>query len=380
MREDLTRQSVRARLAALPKPKETEWELELPEEKSDAEIAELAAGRGGQSGIVEDAAVVEKRQAEAERAKRLQQLARESDVIRRALPLPSVVDVPSLMEQVRLESGPASSNGKISDVQSGKAHILREAILSLSRDVARFPNPTPTVSVTDPHPLSIRAKPRPTSTTPLAQIPRSSVPASDRFSESQLSDARRLILAEAGGESGLATASTSFEKYSSLVEISDEPESSDDDDDTRAGQNKLAHTPAIPGLGAYEEDEDEDRLVFLASSFSSVQAQILATATNSNKLEKKLAVRVGGYISRAHTLRQSLLTRSRELADAKLELAMRTDMVHAERAQVLERLERLRDELEYVKRREREAQEVYRARRDELAAGAGANGSPMDMS
>ncbi|PWY67262.1 hypothetical protein BO94DRAFT_570071 [Aspergillus sclerotioniger CBS 115572] len=84
MHEKFARQSIRGKLAALPKPKETEWELEeLP-----SESAEPAAAAGY---VEEDSAERDRRENEARQRAAEAELKRQTQVYQRALPRPSRV-------------------------------------------------------------------------------------------------------------------------------------------------------------------------------------------------------------------------------------------------------------------------------------------------
>ena len=83
-------------------------------------------------------------------------------------------------------------------------------------------------------------------------------------------------------------------------------------------------------------------------------------------MEKKLALHLGGYQQRATMLRQKIGDTAQSLEKAKNSLdAFRTLQV-SEEAAIARRLEGLRSEVEFISRREREAQDLYRARKEEL--------------
>ncbi len=96
-------------------------------------------------------------------------------------------------------------------------------------------------------------------------------------------------------------------------------------------------------------------------------------AENGNKLEKKLALHLGGYQQRAKTLRAKINEAGEALDQATTALETFRTLQLAEEAVLPKRLNALREEVGFVSRRERQAQEVYRARRDELAE-VGVNG------
>lgn len=71
---------------------------------------------------------------------------------------------------------------------------------------------------------------------------------------------------------------------------------------------------------------------------------------------------------RNKTLRQKMVDAHEALEKARIELNTKRIVAVGEEAAMGGRLERLREEVEAVSRRERGAQEVYRERKDELDA------------
>lgn len=75
---------------------------------------------------------------------------------------------------------------------------------------------------------------------------------------------------------------------------------------------------------------------------------------------------MGGYQQRAKMLRQKIGEAADALTKARYSLdGFRTLQINEE-ATISRRLEALRDEVNFVSKREREAQELYRNRREEL--------------
>lgn len=97
-----------------------------------------------------------------------------------------------------------------------------------------------------------------------------------------------------------------------------------------------------------------------------IQDTILAAAEKGNKNESKLALHLGGYQQRAKTLRNKIVEAGEALVKAKVELDTFQTLQIAEEAAIPRRLEALREEVSFVSRREREAQELFRARKEEL--------------
>jgi pre-mRNA-splicing factor CDC5/CEF1 len=92
-------------------------------------------------------------------------------------------------------------------------------------------------------------------------------------------------------------------------------------------------------------------------------------------MEKKLTLHLGGYQNRAKILRQKIAEASEALTKATISLDSFRTLQISEEAAISRRLEGLRGEVEFVSRREREAQDLYRARKEELTSlSAGTNG------
>lgn len=98
-----------------------------------------------------------------------------------------------------------------------------------------------------------------------------------------------------------------------------------------------------------------------ASAFTTtLTAQLLPLASTANKLEKKLALHLGGYQARAKTLRKKIAEAAEAVERARLALDGFQTLRVGEEAALGRRLERLRGEVGVVTRREREGQERYR--------------------
>jgi pre-mRNA-splicing factor CDC5/CEF1 len=92
----------------------------------------------------------------------------------------------------------------------------------------------------------------------------------------------------------------------------------------------------------------------------------MTDAEKGNKMEKKLALHLGGYQKRAVTLRQKIVEAADALEKAAVGLDTFRTLQIAEEAAIPSRLEALRAEVAFIARREREAQQLYRARKEEL--------------
>ncbi len=118
--ENLLRQSLRAKLSSLPRPKEQEWELEeLPSESVETD------GKG--QATEEDAAELDRRRAEAERLAAVAEFRRQTQVFQRSLPRPRHIDYDAMAKD---------AEGLPDPVQS---MIAKEAALLIAHDALQHP-------------------------------------------------------------------------------------------------------------------------------------------------------------------------------------------------------------------------------------------------
>ncbi|KAK4889342.1 Pre-mRNA-splicing factor cef1 [Elasticomyces elasticus] len=297
LREQAAKSSLRGKLAGLPKPRETEWELEVPDDDLDESV-----GVGGEmSG--EDAGVRDQRIAERDYADKVKDLGRQTMVVQRGLPRPKMVDFEGLMGRA----------GGIEDPI--ERQIAEESARLMASDAQKFGG---------------------------ARV-KGTVVAIEVLDEEAARNAKMEVLLEMGQDADRALFGQAFER-----------------------EWEVAHAGTIlPGLVGYADDElDEGQLV--AEAFAAVEEKLTVEAEKGASLEKKLGKVHGGYIARQKVLKSKIAQ-----AAAKLEV-MRVDgetgrwAMVAEESGVGERMEGLRGEVGFVSRREREAQDVYRGRREEL--------------
>ena len=103
-----------------------------------------------------------------------------------------------------------------------------------------------------------------------------------------------------------------------------------------------------------------------ANPQQNVQDSIMASAEQGAKLEKKLALHLGGYQKRQKMLRDKIVAAHEELEKARNALAGLRTLAVSEDVAINRRLDKLREEASLVSRREREAQDEYRKAKDEL--------------
>ena len=297
LREKALQSQIQSQFAALPKPKELDFELELPEEQSESyEGVELSE---------EDAEERDRRNQALREAAERAEFKRRTQVMQRNLPRPSELDTNVLLKDASQVSDPI------------EALIAQETALLIANDALKYPSPGSKVQGSS-RPLEV-------------------------FDDETLQKASLEILLELPADERAKRLQDSESAWSTL------------------------HSAAssLPGLASYEDDPiDTDQVII--ESLDKVHSQLMDDAEKGNKLEKKLALHFGGYQQRAKTLRQKIGEAAEALEEETRKLASFRDMQVAEEAGMGRRLEGLRGEVEFVRRREREAQEGYRARMQEL--------------
>lgn len=193
--------------------------------------------------------------------------------------------------------------------------IAREAALLIVNDAIKYPL---------------------TAAKPVAQSPRL-----DQIDDDALAEARRQILIEAKVK---------------LV-----PE------EIEATWAKANNNSLLLGLGCYD-DEEEEELNAMKAAFDEIQDTMIASAEKGGKLEKKLNLHLGGYKQRAEMLRKKIGDSTVELEKATNALNAFKILANSEEIAVRNRLAALRDEVGFVSKREREAQELYGRNKEELNA------------
>ncbi|KAI1188938.1 pre-mRNA splicing factor component-domain-containing protein [Nemania serpens] len=295
LRELAMKHQLKQGLASLPKPKETEWELELPETQQEMVASD---------GLDEDAEVRDQRQRAIREAQEQLELKRRTQVMQRGLPRPDFVDIETLTREVSAVSDPI------------EALIAREAALLIAHDAVRYPL------------AGSKVKGNPTR---LQQI-----------DDASLAEARLKI----------------------LMDVKDKPKP----EEVQAVWERENSNALLLGLGCYENDEEEQQVAAMRSAFDAAQESTIATAEKCSKLEKKLNLHLGGYQQRAKTLRSKMGEAAEALEKATFALGNFRTLAVSEEIASRSRLEALREEVNYVSRREREAQEAYCRTKEELDA------------
>jgi pre-mRNA-splicing factor CDC5/CEF1 len=299
-------------LASLPKPKDTEWELELPDEQEEINGLEEISE--------EDAEIRDARARQIRLAQEKLDFRRRTQVMQRGLPRPGALDIDAYLEE--------------------NAHdiVMREAALLLAHDAVRYPVPGSKVrGDVLLHPLL-------------------------QLDDEALANARLMI---------------ALEVPDNLAEKSSET--------FKAAWADAHKSSLLPGLAAYEDDDEIDEHQMLVEAFDvskiktarphvykqltchqNIQDSIVTAAEKGTKLEKKLALHLGGYQQRGKMLRQKIAEAHEALEKATYSLDSFRTLQISEEAAIQRRLEGLREEVGFVSKREREAQDLYRTRMEEL--------------
>ncbi|KAJ4320987.1 Pre-mRNA-splicing factor cef1 [Fusarium piperis] len=293
MREVALRSQLKSGLASLPKPKDTEWEFDIPDDQKEAmQVDEMTE---------EDAAERDRREQERREAEEALEFRRRTQVMQKNLPRPVRVNFTDLVKKASRIANEA------------QALIAKESAMLMANDAMRYPLPGGQVN----------GAPR----------------ALQHIDDDALAEARLLIMSETKPLPSLEDIQNAFE--------------------ARASSSLLL------GLGCYNDDEEEQG-VAMKAAFDSVQDSIMASAEQGAKLEKKLSLHLGGYQKRQKMLRDKMGGASDALEKARSALAGFKTLAISEDVAIERRLNALREEVGFVSRREREAQEEYRKAKEEL--------------
>lgn len=315
-------------LSSLPKPKNTEWDLELPEEQEEV--------NGTEELSEEDAELRDRRNRQIREQQERLDNKRRTQVMQKNLPRPSAIDVEAMIKAASQISDPI------------EAMIAREAASLQANDALRYPISGAKV--------------------------RGIVQPLQQFTDDDLAKARLHIIMDVPFELAQESSPVFQEAW-----------------------KEAQSSSFLPGLSGYGDEIDEHQLLVEAFdvispslSFSShiliinlqkIQDTIVSAAEKGNKTEKKLALHLGGYQNRAKTLRSKIQEVSSALEKATFSLDSFRTLQVSEGAAIERRLDSLREEVGFVSKREREAQDLYRIRREELRdlevqlAGVNGNGA-----
>ncbi|KAK6348850.1 Pre-mRNA-splicing factor cef1 [Orbilia blumenaviensis] len=276
------------------------------EEKWEFEIDDPdAEGEAVGEVMEEDAEERDKRLKAIREAQERFEFARRTQVVQRGLPRPTVLDIDALYKAFS------------TDGASPEELIQNEMSLLIASDALKFPVQGGKVSGV-PKPLS-------------------------EVADDHVAKARLEILVELPADV-LKTMNKTYEN----------------------GWENTYWSGGLPGLDGYGDDEEVDKKNVMKHIFDAVQSNLIKDAEAGNKLEKKLSLTLGGYQKRQQVLGQKITEAYGAVLDAKNKLDSFKTLAISEEDAIPRRLDALRSEVEFVLKREREAQLIYKARKEEL--------------
>ena len=200
MREHALKHQLKSGLASLPKPKDTEWEFEIPDEQQEPTRAD---------GLTEeDAAERDRRQRERRAAEEALELRRRTQVMQRELPRPLVVDLPTMLKKAEAISNPA------------EALVAKEAAALVASDAVKYPLPG----------SQVKGKPR-------------TLPAID---DNSLANARLLILSETKSLPSFEEVQAAFENRANNSTLLGLGCYSDDEEEQKAAMRQAFDVSLTP--------------------------------------------------------------------------------------------------------------------------------------
>ncbi|KAK4189312.1 putative Pre-mRNA-splicing factor [Podospora australis] len=210
MRDLSIRHQLKQGLASLPKPKETDWELELPEDQQEPTAVEETE---------EDAADRDRREREIREARELLERKRRTQVMQRDLPRPVHVDPKTI----------ASALASSTDDEAALL-VAKEAALLMAHDATSYPLPGAPPNV-KPVPIS-------------------------RFEDNALAEARLQILMEMKEKPKPEEVSAVYDKQNSnalLLGLGCYDDSEDEDEEERGAIVQAAFDSTVENLLASAE-------------------------------------------------------------------------------------------------------------------------------
>lgn len=295
--------ALQQKLAALPRPQETAWDLELPTEQQEP-VSDTASSAQSEDAAVRDARALAQRQAAAAADAK-----RQTQVVQRALPRPQRVDVAALLAAARARDSPA------------ERAVAEEAAWLVAHDARAFGA--------------------------------ASVHGPSRTLERMPDEALAAARAELAREDAVAAAAASGATRAEHADVTPALRI--------AGLAVAYDGSACPPL-----DTDDDASAQQLAALSATRAAITASAAASSAAEKKLAPQLAGYATRNRSLRAKAVQAAEALARVQGQVHVSREALAGEQAAIAGRLESLREEVAAVLRRERVAQEEFARTRAQL--------------
>ncbi|KAI9023520.1 pre-mRNA splicing factor component-domain-containing protein [Phycomyces nitens] len=304
-------------LSSLPKPR-NEWEIRLQDlEEKEEETVPTAD-------IIEDRSDVDQELKRAAEREEKERIARRSQAVQLKLPRPTAI--------------PAKEN-----VDDDIASMIQdEFIRLLTHDAIKYPVAGGSIA------------PGASQLGDLSDL-------EDEFTSDALNDARlemdRELEKELALEKGTNVKEAVWARVSSQPDFEAVWSQEHDDVLFSARFNQFMTISEIP--------DDEDKIQGLEKMVEANRKAMIRDATRAGKLEKKLDLRLGGYMALSASLSQQILDAFDEFESAKIEHQSFLNLQLAEKVAIPRRIGALEDEVHKLAQRERDLQQKYKELSDE---------------
>ncbi|WVF66189.1 pre-mRNA-splicing factor CEF1 [Kwoniella sp. CBS 6097] len=319
------RRALKAGFESLPKPENNfelaEDEEEEPEEEEGAVLTE------------EDAAERDARLKAARALEERQELERRSAVVKKGLPRPINVNTYKILDEL---------NSVEADADAAMAAAFRMVNLEVAMLMKHD---------------SI-AHPLPGTSTPGGTPSDYDMPEDDFISE-----AKQAIYVELAGALGLPGASDDQLRIAIGSSVEDEIDAFSAT--WAQEQEHLVYSPSSRRWVDKSSLSEEELSACYAAMVAASRERVVAEATKASKAEKKLAKQLGGYQVLNAKAKKSILDVMEEIQQAQRDLETFTMLRTIEEAGAPARVEKIREEVAVLERRERDLQSRYAELNDE---------------
>ncbi|CAO3600636.1 unnamed protein product [Absidia cylindrospora] len=314
-------------LSSLPKPR-NEWEIRLPDVEDDE--VDSAKKDQEQQDQAEDMSEVDRRNKELAIKNEQELLGRRSLVVQRGLPRPT--SIPASIQKV---------NQHLDDIQ---VMIQQEFVRLLQHDAIKYPVVGGSIAP---------------GATPMGD---DLADVEDEFDTTSLDDARKEMEMELKGMLDLNDDTPNIQQavWDHVVNEPGYQETWDKEHDELLFSAKFKEFMTLD-----EMPSDQDKVQGLEKIIESNRQTMIRDATKAGKLEKKLEVRLGGYMARSTTLSQQIIEAFEELEAAKVEHNSFLNLQMAEKVAIPRRIQALEDEVQKLSQRERDLQQKYKILNEE---------------
>ncbi|KAI9321908.1 pre-mRNA splicing factor component-domain-containing protein [Dichotomocladium elegans] len=309
------KRNLRQGLLALPVPR-NEYEIRLPDLDKESDKSTMPA-----EPMEEDMSDVDRRRKEAAAEEERERFARRSLAVQKDLPRPVVL--------------PASVNITVDD--EVEKMIQEEYLRLLKHDTIKYPV------------VGSKTAPGAVNLGELSGL-------EDEFDRATLEDARSELDEELRRthniDEGADIKAAIWKLVSGLDGFKGAWEA--------AHSNLLFSAKENRFLPAAEFSDEQDKIQGMAKMIESNRRTMIRDATQAGKLEKKLEVRLGGYMNRSEKLIQQIVEAADELEAARIEYNSFVTLQMSEKAAIPARVDHLQAEVDRLSERERSQQIKYK--------------------